>query len=51
MDTLSADTGGKAFFDSNDFSPAFTRIQRDTSAYYVLVFALQTLAAMDAIAG
>ncbi|MGB0124769.1 MAG: VWA domain-containing protein, partial [Silvibacterium sp.] len=38
MATLSSDTGGKAFFDSNDFSPAFERIQRDTSAYYVLGF-------------
>jgi VWFA-related protein len=36
MASLSSDTGGKAFFDSNDFSPAFTRIQNDTSAYYVL---------------
>jgi VWFA-related protein len=36
MSTLSSDTGGKAFFDSNDFSPAFDRIQRDTSAYYVI---------------
>ncbi len=36
MATLSSDTGGKAFFDSNDFSPAFDRIQHDTSAYYVL---------------
>jgi VWFA-related protein len=36
MATLSNDTGGKAFFDSNDFSPAFDRIQRDTSAYYVI---------------
>ncbi|MGO8792100.1 MAG: VWA domain-containing protein [Terriglobia bacterium] len=36
MATLSNDTGGKAFFDSNDFSPAFERIQHDTSAYYVL---------------
>jgi len=36
MATLSSDTGGKAFFDSNDFSPAFTQIQNDTSAYYVL---------------
>ncbi|MGC2638252.1 MAG: VWA domain-containing protein, partial [Acidobacteriaceae bacterium] len=36
MATLSSDTGGKAFFDSNDFSPAFDRIQNDTSAYYVL---------------
>ena len=38
MATLSSDTGGKAFFDSNDFSPAFQRIQQDTSAYYVLGF-------------
>ncbi|MBV8630796.1 MAG: VWA domain-containing protein [Silvibacterium sp.] len=38
MATLSSDTGGKAFFDSNDFSSAFDRIQRDTSAYYVLGF-------------
>jgi VWFA-related protein len=36
MATLSSDTGGKAFFDSNDFAPAFTRIQNDTSAYYIL---------------
>lgn len=36
--TLSSDTGGKAFFDSNDFSPAFQRIQEDTSAYYVIGF-------------
>ena len=34
MATLSADTGGKAFFDTNDFAPAFQRIQNDTSAYY-----------------
>jgi VWFA-related protein len=38
MATLSSDTGGKAFLDNNDFSPAFERIQRDTSAYYVLGF-------------
>jgi VWFA-related protein len=36
--TLSSDTGGKAFLDSNDFSPAFLRIQQDTSAYYVIGF-------------
>jgi len=36
MANLSSDTGGKAFFDTNDFSPAFDRIQRDTSAYYVI---------------
>ena len=38
MATLSSDTGGKAFFDSNDFSPAFERIQHDTSAYYAIGF-------------
>jgi VWFA-related protein len=36
MANLSSDTGGKAFFDSNDFSGAFDRIQKDTSAYYVI---------------
>jgi hypothetical protein len=36
--TLSADTGGKAFFDSNDFAPAFQQIQHDTEAYYILGF-------------
>ncbi len=36
--TLSADTGGKAFFDSNDFGPAFQQVQRDTEAYYILGF-------------
>lgn len=36
MSTLSSDTGGKAFFDSNDFSGAFQRIQNDTAAYYIL---------------
>jgi VWFA-related protein len=36
LGTLSADTGGTAFFDSNDFSPAFEKVQHDTEAYYVL---------------
>src|SRR5207237_6034749 len=36
--TLSADTGGKAFFDSNDFSGVFSQVQKDTSAYYLLGF-------------
>jgi VWFA-related protein len=44
LSTLSTDTGGKAFFDSNDFAPAFQRIQRDTSAYYVLGFRSSNLA-------
>ena len=38
LSTLSVDTGGKAFFDSNDFAPAFAQIQKDSSAYYVLGF-------------
>src|SRR5208282_517964 len=38
MATLSTDTGGKAFFDSNDFTPAFAQVEKDTSAYYAIVF-------------
>ena len=38
MSTLSTDTGGKAFFDSNDFAPAFAQVQNDTSAYYAIGF-------------
>jgi len=38
MGTLSMDTGGKAFFDSNDFAPAFAQVERDTSAYYAIGF-------------
>jgi VWFA-related protein len=36
--TLASDTGGKAFFDSNDFSGVFSQVQKDSSAYYVLGF-------------
>jgi VWFA-related protein len=36
LSTLAADTGGKAFFDSNDFSGVFSQMQKDTSAYYIL---------------
>lgn len=36
--TLASDTGGKFYSDSNDFAPAFQRMQQDTSAYYVLGF-------------
>jgi len=36
--TLAEDTGGKAFFDSNDFTGVFSQVQKDTSAYYVLGF-------------
>lgn len=38
LSTLSEDTGGKAFLDSNDFGGVFTQVQKDTSAYYVLGF-------------
>ena len=38
LGTLSSDTGGKAFFDSNDFGPAFEQIQHDTEAYYIIGF-------------
>jgi VWFA-related protein len=38
LDTLSKDTGGKSFFDSNDFGPAFQQVQHDTEAYYILGF-------------
>ncbi|HEY6846489.1 MAG TPA: VWA domain-containing protein [Terracidiphilus sp.] len=38
MASLSKDTGGKAFFDSNDFAPAFAQVQRDSSAYYAIGF-------------
>ena len=38
MASLSSDTGGTAFFDSNDFAPAFTKLQNDTSAYYGIGF-------------
>ena len=38
LGTLASDTGGRAFFDSNDFGPAFQAIQHDTEAYYILGF-------------
>ena len=38
LGTLSSDTGGKAFFDSNDFGPAFEQVQHDTEAYYIVGF-------------
>jgi VWFA-related protein len=38
MGTLSKETGGTAFFDSNDFAPAFAKVQADTSAFYAIGF-------------
>ncbi len=34
--TLAADTGGKAFLDSNDFGRVFKGVQDDTAMYYLL---------------
>lgn len=34
--TVAKETGGRAFFDSNDFGRVFSRVQEDTSTYYVL---------------
>jgi VWFA-related protein len=34
--TLAADTGGRAYLDSNDFGRVFTGVQEDTSLYYLL---------------
>lgn len=36
MASLAADTGGRAFTDSNDLSRVFTQVQRDISGYYLL---------------
>jgi hypothetical protein len=44
--TLSTDTGGKAFLDSNDFAPAFKKVQNDTSSYYLIGYR-STNKAMD----
>jgi VWFA-related protein len=38
LSTLAADTGGKAFLDSNDFSQVYAQVQKDTSAYYMLSY-------------
>jgi VWFA-related protein len=46
LTTLAGDTGGQAFLDSNDFGPAFTRMQRDMSAYYLLGY-VSTNATLD----
>lgn len=46
LTTLSADTGGRAFTDTNDFGEAFARVQRDMSAYYLLGYS-STNAARD----
>jgi VWFA-related protein len=37
--TLSTDTGGRSFYDLNDFSPAFEEVQRENSSYYLIGYA------------
>ena len=34
--TIAADTGGRAFLDTNDFGAVFRGVQQDTASYYVL---------------
>jgi VWFA-related protein len=33
---LSADTGGRFFYDLNDFTPAFEEVQKENSSYYLI---------------
>src|SRR3954451_9429176 len=44
LGSLASDTGGRAFLDSNDFAPAFERVQRDMSAYYLIGYATTNIA-------
>jgi VWFA-related protein len=37
--SLASDTGGRAFFDNNDFAGVYERVVQDSSAYYVLGYA------------
>ena len=34
--SLATDTGGRTFYDLNDFTPAFTEVQRENSSYYLM---------------
>jgi hypothetical protein len=36
LSELARDTGGRAFFDANDFGPVYERVVEDSAAYYVL---------------
>jgi VWFA-related protein len=38
LTALAEDTGGRAFFDQNDFKAVFDRVVADTSAYYLMGF-------------
>ncbi|MGO8786571.1 MAG: VWA domain-containing protein [Terriglobia bacterium] len=34
--TLATDTGGRTFYDLNDFTPAFEEVQKENSSYYLI---------------
>ncbi|MDR3673987.1 MAG: VWA domain-containing protein [Acidobacteriota bacterium] len=34
--SLASDTGGRTFYDLNDFSPAFDQVQKENSSYYLI---------------
>ena len=36
ISTLSTDTGGKPFLDSNDFGEVYAKVQQDTRSYYLI---------------
>jgi VWFA-related protein len=36
LSTLAEDTGGRAFFDANEFSEVYDQVVKDTTAYYLL---------------
>ncbi len=38
--TLAADTGGRTFYDTNDFGEAFGQVQKENSSYYLLGYSL-----------
>jgi len=38
LDTLAADTGGKALLDSNDLTLGMSQVQKDMSSYYMLTY-------------
>jgi VWFA-related protein len=38
LDTLAADTGGKALLDSNDLTVGMTQVQKDIRSYYMLTY-------------
>lgn len=43
--TLATDTGGRTFYDLNDFAPAFAQVQKENSSYYLLGYSPSNLKA------